>query len=69
MRMFDKEYKLMAINRVKESGKPVAEVARELDISVNTLHGWVNKFGKHGNDAVPGSGNLYEADEETSQIA
>ena len=32
MRMFDKEYKLMAVNRVRESGKPVAEVVRELDI-------------------------------------
>ena len=68
MRMFDKEYKLMAINRVKESGKPVAEVARELDISVNTLHGWVNKFGKHGNNAFPGSGNLHEADEELRKL-
>jgi transposase len=32
MRMFDKEYKLITVNRVKESGKPVAEAARELDI-------------------------------------
>ncbi len=68
MRMFDKEYKLMAINRVKESGKPVAEVARELDISPNTLHGWVNKFGKHGNNAFPGSGNLHETDEELRKL-
>jgi transposase len=68
MKMFDKEYKLMAVNRVKESGKPVAEVARELDISANTLHGWVNKFSKHGNDAFPGSGNLHEADEELRKL-
>ncbi len=68
MKTFDKEYKLMAVNRVKESGKPVAEVARELDISANTLHGWVNKFGKHGNDAFPGSGNLHEADEELRKL-
>lgn len=43
MRTFDKEYKIMAINRVKENGKSAAEVARELDISPNTLHGRINK--------------------------
>jgi len=64
MRMFDKEYKLMAVNCVRESGKPVAEVARELDINPNTLHGWISKFGKHGNDAFSGSGNLNATDEE-----
>ncbi|WP_425060353.1 hypothetical protein SCACP_10430 [Sporomusa carbonis] len=35
MKIFDKEYKLMAVKRVKESGRPVAEVARELDLSAN----------------------------------
>ena len=68
MRMFDKEYKVMAVTRVKESGKPVAEVARELDLSPNTLHGWVNKFGKHGDDAFPGSGRLHEADDELRKL-
>ncbi|OAM96302.1 Transposase [Pelosinus fermentans] len=51
MKTFDKEYKLMAVKRVKESGKPLAEVARELDLSPNTLHGWMSKFGKHGENA------------------
>ncbi|HHV64082.1 MAG TPA: transposase [Peptococcaceae bacterium] len=68
MRTFDKEYKLMAVKRVKESGKSVAEVARELDISPNTLHGWISKFGKHGDKAFPGSGNLYEADDELRRL-
>ncbi|SHI29263.1 transposase [Desulfosporosinus lacus] len=64
----DKDYKLMAVNRVKESGKTVTEVARELDLSSNTLHGWINKFGKHGSDAFPGSGHLYEADDELRKL-
>lgn len=68
MKTFDKEYKLMAVKRVKESGKPVAEVARELDLSANTLHGWMNKFGKHGEDAFPGSGNLHSEDEELRKL-
>ncbi|MGL5512078.1 MAG: transposase [Sporomusa sp.] len=43
-------------------------MARELDMSSNTLHGWMSKFGKHGNTAFPGSGNLYSADEELRKL-
>ncbi|WP_188399144.1 transposase [Sporomusa sp. GT1] len=67
MKMFDKE-KMMAVNRIKESGKPVAKVARELDISPNTLHGWMNKFGKHGDKAFSGSGHLHETDDEVCRL-
>lgn len=38
MKTFDKEYKLMAVKRVQESGKSVAGIARELELSPNTLH-------------------------------
>ena len=68
MKTFDKDYKMMAINRVKESGKPVAEVARELDLSPNTLHGWINKYGKLGDQAFPGSGHLHESDDELRRL-
>jgi transposase len=68
LKTFDKEYKIMAVNRVKESGKPVSEVARELDLSPNTLHGWVSRFGKCGEDAFPGSGHLHSADEELRKL-
>lgn len=46
MRTFDKEYKIMAVNRVKEREKSAADVARELDLSPTTLYGWIRKFGK-----------------------
>jgi len=68
MRTFDKEYKIMAINRVKGGGKSVAAVARELEISPNTLHGWMHKFNTHGDKAFPGSGNLHEADDELRKL-
>jgi transposase len=68
MRTFDKDYKIMAVNRVKESGKPVTQVARELDLSPNTLHGWIKKYGKHGDNAFPGSGHLHEADNELRRL-
>jgi transposase len=68
MRTFDKEYKMMAVNRVKDSGKPVTEVARELDLSPNTLHGWISKYGKHGDKSFPGTGHLHEADDELRKL-
>jgi len=68
MRTFDKEYKIMAVNRVKESEKSAADVARELDLNPTTLYGWINKFGKHGDKAFPGSGHLNEADDELRRL-
>ena len=42
---YDKAFKLEAVQLV-ESGKRVAEVARELDFAEQTLHNWVKKFSK-----------------------
>ncbi|SHF47826.1 transposase [Desulforamulus putei DSM 12395] len=68
MRTFDKEYKIMAVNRVKAGEKSAAEVARELDLSPTTLYGWIRKFGKHGENAFPGSGHLHKADDELRRL-
>lgn len=68
MKTFDKEYKIMAVKRVQESGKAVTEVARELDVSPSTLHGWITKLCKHGEDAFPGNGNLHSTDEEMLKL-
>ncbi|CAM3806573.1 transposase [Marinicrinis lubricantis] len=43
--LYDDEYKKKTVQYVKESGKAVAEVARELKIKDNTLYGWMKKFG------------------------
>lgn len=40
-RTFTEEFKAQAVNVVKTSGKPVAVVAKELDLSVNSLREWV----------------------------
>lgn len=43
--LYDEAYKRKTVQYVKESGKAVAEVARELKIKDNTLYGWMKKFG------------------------
>lgn len=40
-RKFDQEFKAGAIRIVRETGRPVAVVARELGLNEGTLGGWV----------------------------
>ena len=66
-KIYDKEFKLEAVHLV-ESGKRVAEVARELDLAEQTLHNWVKKFSKDGESAFVGSGNLAPQDKESKEL-
>jgi transposase len=40
-RRFDPEFREGAVRIVKETGKPVAQVARDLGINPYTLHNWM----------------------------
>lgn len=42
-RRFDQEFKEGAVRIVRETGKPIALVARELGINAGTLGNWVNQ--------------------------
>lgn len=53
---YSREFKLEAVRRCDESGKPVTQVARELDISVHHLYRWRDEFIKQGEKAFPGCG-------------
>lgn len=67
-RNFDKQFKLDAVRLVTEGGRKVAEVARDLGISENTLHNWRNQFKDQGTDAFPGKGRLTPAEEELRRL-
>jgi transposase len=41
-RKFDEDFRIGAVRIVRESGKPIAQVARELGIHDGTLGNWVN---------------------------
>lgn len=54
-RVFTREFKVGAVNELK-SGKPLAFVARRLEISANTLARWRREFDKHPTKAFSGHG-------------
>ncbi len=42
-RKFDREFRQGAVRIVRETGKPIPQVARDLGIPAQTLRNWVNK--------------------------
>jgi transposase len=60
-RRFEPEFRAGAVRIVKETGKPVAQVARDLGISAYTLHNWVKKADQA---QQAGSGALDDAERE-----
>jgi transposase len=65
---FSQEFKLEAVRRSYESGKPVTEVARELDISVHHLYQWRNKVHRDGAKAFPGHHGQRSPNEEKNEL-
>jgi transposase len=57
-RKFSREFKLEAVNLVRERGVTVAQTARDLDVHENVLRKWVRELGKDPKHAFPGHGQM-----------
>ena len=55
---FSREFKLEAVNLVKERGVAIAQAARDLEINHNMLRRWVKEFGADPAHAFPGLGQM-----------
>jgi transposase len=60
LKKYDSDYKQQTVEYILEQRKSVAQVARELDISANTLHGWIKQYkkqkpGQHAQEIRPES--------------
>jgi transposase len=46
VKQYEEEFKKQTVHYIEEQKKPIAEVARELEIPESTLHGWMSKYGR-----------------------
>jgi transposase-like protein len=56
-KVYTREFKEEAVRLAQTSGKPIAQVARELGISDTSIHQWRKELAEHGKEAFPGSGH------------
>lgn len=55
-RRFDRDFREGAVRIVRETGKPIAQVARDLGINEGTLGNWVNQDKRARGEAAAGGG-------------
>jgi transposase len=66
-RVFTREFKLAAVKEL-ESGKPLAYVARRLEVHPNTLHRWHRQFQKQPTKAFSGEGKRMLAESREAEL-
>ena len=66
--VYTSEFKREAIALARTSGKPVAELERELGLSQGLLKYWVRQAKAEGEAAFPGQGRLKPADAELRRL-
>lgn len=69
-RHFDQQFKVDAIRLLEESGRSVAEVARELGIGRSELQRWKKQYrpGQSPSKVFPGNGNLSAEKKELEEL-
>ena len=67
-RTYTAEFKREAVRLAQTSGKPIAQVARELGISDTSIHEWRKQLAAHGDEAFPGSGHQTAQEEELRRL-
>ncbi len=65
---FTAEFRHEAVQLAQTSGKPKAQIARELGISDSALYSWCKQSMDHGNDAFPGKGHQTPLEEENHRL-
>jgi transposase len=68
LRVYDKEFKLNAIELYLSSGRSIKVLSTELGIPPATLATWIESHKKAGHEAFPGKGNLKASDVEVAQL-
>ena|SRR5689334_11385643 len=67
-KVYTKEFKEEAVRLAQTSGKPIAQIARELGISDSAIHGWRKELAEHGKNVFPGKGHQTALEEENRRL-
>jgi transposase len=68
-KIYSKEFKLEAVRLLETSGKPGAEIARELGIKRNQLYKWQEQLKTQGHEGVfPGQGRRAGREAELARL-
>ena len=69
-RIFTQEFKISAVNLIKEQGYSFVEAARQLGIPEKQLRQWKREMDAEGSQAFPGHGNRtpLEAEAEVERL-
>ena len=67
-KIYTKEFKEEAVRLVQSSGKPIAQVARELGISDTSIHQWRRELAANSSEAFPGKGHQTQLEEENRRL-
>jgi transposase len=65
---YSAEFKVEAVKLVQDRGVSLAQAARELDVHVNVLRGWVQAYRASPTRAFPGEGRQAAEDAEVTQL-
>jgi len=65
---YTQEFKREAVRLAQTSGKPIAQVGRELGISDTSIQKFRKELTDHGHEAFPGSGHQTAQEEEVRQL-
>jgi transposase len=67
-KVYTKEFKEEAVKLAQSSGKPAAQIARDLGISDSALYLWQRQLAEKGSDAFPGTGHQSALEEENRRL-
>ena len=67
-RKFSREFKLEAVNLIKQRGVSFAQAGRDLDVHQNVLRNWVRDFDADPKHAFPGLGQLKPEQAEIDRL-
>jgi transposase-like protein len=66
-RTFTREFKVSAV-RLLESGEPIGQVARKLEVSAASLHRWRQEYRRNPLRAFPGMGRAVASDGREAEL-